>query len=151
MFSKVAIPVYAPTFLPTSDFVRLSHFCQSGAYKNVFHFNLVGWCYVVAKSCLTLVTPWTVTCKFPLPKGFSWQEYWNGLPFPSPGNLSDSIEPHLFCILHCGQILYRWATWEALICIFLISIVWRTFHVYWPAHLSVLGSTATSFLLLGWL
>jgi len=21
--------------------------------------------------------------------GFSWQEYWSGLPFPSPGNLSD--------------------------------------------------------------
>ena len=25
----------------------------------------------------------------PLPMGFSWQEYWSGLPFPSPGDLRD--------------------------------------------------------------
>ena len=43
---------------------------------------------LVAKSCLTLTTPWTVACWTPLPMGFSRQEYWNGLPFPSPGDLS---------------------------------------------------------------
>ena len=42
---------------------------------------------LVAKSCLTLVTPWTVTCQAPLSMGYSRQEYWSGLPFPSPGNL----------------------------------------------------------------
>ena len=33
--------------------------------------------------------PWTVACQAPLSMGFSRQEYWNGLPFPSPGDLPD--------------------------------------------------------------
>ena len=36
------------------------------------------------KSCLILATPWTVVCQAPLSLGFSRQEYWSGLPFPSP-------------------------------------------------------------------
>ena len=49
---------------------------------------------LVAKSCPTLATPWTVACKAPLSMGFSRQEYWSGLPFPSPGDLLDpGIEP----------------------------------------------------------
>ena len=44
---------------------------------------------LVAKSCPTLVTPWTVSCQDALSMGFSRQEYWNGVPFPSPGNLPD--------------------------------------------------------------
>ena len=31
------------------------------------------------------VTPWTVARQAPLSVGFSRQEYWSGLPFPSPG------------------------------------------------------------------
>ena len=47
-----------------------------------------------AKLCPTLVTPWTVACQAPLSMGFSRQEYWNGLPFPSPGDLPNpGIEP----------------------------------------------------------
>ena len=41
----------------------------------------------VAKSCPTLATPWTVACQAPPSMGFSRQEYWSGLPFPSPGDL----------------------------------------------------------------
>ena len=49
---------------------------------------------VVAKSCPTLVTPWTVARQVPLSMGFSRQEYWSGLPFPSPGDCPDpGIEP----------------------------------------------------------
>ena len=44
---------------------------------------------LVAKSCPTLGTPWTVACQIPLSMGFSRQEYWSGLPFPSPGDLPD--------------------------------------------------------------
>ena len=48
----------------------------------------------LAKSCLTLVTPWTVACQAPLSMGFPRQDYWRGLPFPSPGDLPDpGIEP----------------------------------------------------------
>ena len=41
----------------------------------------------VTKSCPTLATPWTVAHQAPLSMGFSRQEYWSGLPFPSPGDL----------------------------------------------------------------
>ena len=38
--------------------------------------------------------PWTVACQPPPSTGFSRQEYWSGLPFPSPGDLPDpGIEP----------------------------------------------------------
>ena len=40
------------------------------------------------------VTPWTVAHQAPPSMGFSRQEYWSGLPFPSPGDLPDpGIEP----------------------------------------------------------
>ena len=39
-------------------------------------------------------TPWTVAHQAPSPMEFSRQEYWSGLPYPSPGNLPDpGIEP----------------------------------------------------------
>ena len=44
---------------------------------------------LVAKSCLTLVIPWTVACQASLSMGFPRQEYWNGLPFPFTGDLLD--------------------------------------------------------------
>ena len=38
--------------------------------------------------------PWTVAYQVPLSMGFSRQEYWSGLPFPSPGDLPNrGIEP----------------------------------------------------------
>ena len=40
------------------------------------------------------MTPWTVAHQAPLSMGFSRQEYWRGLPLPSPGDLPDPrIEP----------------------------------------------------------
>ena len=48
----------------------------------------------VAQSCPTLCDPWTVAHQAPPSMGFSRQEYWSGLPFPSPGDLPDpGIEP----------------------------------------------------------
>ena len=39
-------------------------------------------------------TPWTVAYQAPSSMGFSRQEYWSGLPFPSPGDLPNpGIEP----------------------------------------------------------
>ena len=49
---------------------------------------------VKSLSCVRLVTLWTVTYQAPPSMGFSRQEYWSGLPFPSPGDLPDpGIEP----------------------------------------------------------
>ena len=40
------------------------------------------------------VTPWTVAYQAPPSMGFPRQEYWSGLPFPSPGDLPDpGMEP----------------------------------------------------------
>ena len=48
----------------------------------------------VAQSCPTLCDPWTVAHQAPPSMGFSRQEYWSGLPFPSPGDLPNpGIEP----------------------------------------------------------
>ena len=33
--------------------------------------------------------PWTIALQEPVSMGFSRQEYWGGLPFPSPGDLPD--------------------------------------------------------------
>ena len=50
-------------------------------------------CQVLSHICL-FATPWTVSLQAPLSMGFSRQEYWSGLPFPSPGDLPNpGIEP----------------------------------------------------------
>ena len=39
-------------------------------------------------------TPWTVALQAPLSMGFPRQKYWNGLPFPTPGDLPNpEIKP----------------------------------------------------------
>ena len=49
---------------------------------------------LVTKSRPCLATPWTVPCQAPLSMGFSRQEYWSGLPLPSPGYLpKPGLEP----------------------------------------------------------
>ena len=54
------------------------------------------WCYswLAAQSCLTLCNSTDCSPPAPLSMGFSRQEYWSGLPMPSPGDLPDlGIEP----------------------------------------------------------
>ena len=45
-------------------------------------------------------TSWRVAYQAPPSVGFSRQEYWSGLPFPSPGDLPDLGLPHCRQILH---------------------------------------------------
>ena len=50
------------------------------------------------------VSPWTVACQALPSMEFSRQEYWSGLPFPSPGHLpKPGIE---LVLLYCRQIVY---------------------------------------------
>ena len=59
---------------------------------------------LVTNSYPTLEIPWTVAHQAPLSIEFSRQEYWSGLPFPSPGGLPDpGIEPGSPAL----QVLYR--------------------------------------------
>ena len=64
--------------------------------------NLPVWIHfvVLVVRLLTRVwlfmAPWTVACQPPLSVEFSRQDYWSGLPFPSPRDLPDpGIKPHL--------------------------------------------------------
>ena len=67
--------------------------------------NSKGYKSVVAQSCGHSVMLWTVACQAPLSMGFFRQEYWSGLPFPSPGDLLDpGIDSDL---PHYRQILYH--------------------------------------------
>ena len=62
-------------------------------YTNIKQWrSLCSACNVRAQSlsCVRLfATPWTVACQVPLSVGLPRQEYWNVLPFPSPGDLPD--------------------------------------------------------------
>ena len=70
-------------------------FFPNNNYSESILKHLGGGGGLVAKSCLTLVTPWTVACQAPLSIGLSRQEYWSGLPFPSPLNTLISYQiPH---------------------------------------------------------
>ena len=53
------------------------------------------------------VAPWTVAHQASPSMGFSRQEYWSGLPFPSPGDLPHpGIEPRSPAFRGGGQMLY---------------------------------------------
>ena len=66
----------------------------------------------VAQACPTLVTPWTAACQAPPSMGFSRQEYWSGMPLPSPVHsifkykrkiyLLGSVSIWLDCCLCCS-------------------------------------------------
>ena len=67
-------------------------------------------------SCVQLFgTLWTVACEAPLSMGFSRQEYWSGVPFPSLGDfLNTGIEPtSLISPALGGGFFTTSATWEA--------------------------------------
>ena len=69
----------------------MGHF---GELFSFLHTRCGGGGGLVAKSCQTLATLWTVALQALLSIGFLRQEYWSGLPFPSPGDLPDpGIEP----------------------------------------------------------
>ena len=61
-------------------------------------------------------TLWTVACQARLSMEFSRQEYWSGLPFPSPGDLPDpGMEPaSLMSPALTGGFFTMTVTWEAL-------------------------------------
>ena len=59
-------------------------------------------------------TPWTAAYQAPPSMGFSRQEYWSGLPSPSPGDLPNTGSSWVFRtqgsklgLPHCRQTPYR--------------------------------------------
>ena len=83
---------------------------------NYFLLTFLVWWHLVAQLCLTLYDPMTITYQAPLSMGFPRQEYWSGLPFPSPMHesekwkgsrsvVSDSLWPHG---LQPTRLLHPW-------------------------------------------
>ena len=81
------------------------------------------WGLLFSHQVWLFATPWTIAHQVPLFKGFPSQEYWNGLPFPSPGDLSNpgikpaspplagrffTIEPLWKPILEYSQLTILW-------------------------------------------
>ena len=66
---------------------------MSGLPLNTMRTTACGYSQLL--SCVQLfVTPWTIDHQAPLSMGFFRQEYWSGLPFLPPGDLSDpGIKP----------------------------------------------------------
>ena len=93
-----------------------NHLAISQVPKDLWSHKLLGITYLRPHSFVvsllimsdSFTTPWTVACQVPLPMGFSRQEYWSGLPFPSPGDffLTQGLNPCLLCLMHCRQILW---------------------------------------------
>ena len=50
------------------------------------------------------MTPWTVACQAPLSMGFPRQEYCSGLPFPSPGDLPNSVTELKSAVLQADSL-----------------------------------------------
>ena len=90
-------------------------------------------CSVVSDS---FVTPWTVARQAPLSMEFSRQEYWSGLPFPSPGDLPDpQVEPQPPASPElAGRFFSTGVTWEAPKTV-LISGYWGAYRVERRLHM----------------
>ena len=77
--------------------------------------------------------PRTIAHQAPLSTGFSRQEYWSGLPFPSPGESSQAEDRTSVSSISCTgrQILYHWVTREALSkqMAFFFFFFFENFHV----------------------
>ena len=63
---------------------------------------------LVTKLYSTLVTLWTVACQAPLSMGFSRQEYWSGVPLPSP-------HIHKNGQIQNTECTKRWGGWGAVL------------------------------------
>ena len=74
--------------------------------------------------------------------GFSSQECWSGLPFPTPGDLLDSgIEPaSLMSPALAGGFFTPSATWESAICICISLPSWTSVPLRPPSHPIYLGN-----------
>ena len=102
-----------PSIFPSINVFPVSRLFASGgqsigasASPSVLPVNIQGWFPLGLTGLISLsevkplsrawlfATPWTVAHQAPTSMGFSRQEYWSGLPFPSLGNLPDpGIEP----------------------------------------------------------
>ena len=82
-------------------------------------------------------TLWTVACQAPLSMGFSKQEYWCGLPFPSPGDLPNpGIAPtSLASLALAGRFFTPSAMWEAHFYFLYVSLICPISFLLFPSDI----------------
>ena len=91
---SLVLKIFSPnlSFDSSNDIVehiQKFNFCSQPSLY-FFKGSEVTWSKVKSLSRVRLfVTLWIVAHQAPLSMGFSRQEYWSGLPFPSPGDLPD--------------------------------------------------------------
>ena len=106
------------TFRPMKVWETLTHIKSMLFLPFLANYLIFMWVHVKSlQSCLTLCDP--MDCSLPGSSvflGFSRQEYWGGLWFPSPGDLPDpGIEPtSLTSLALAGGFFTTSTTWEAL-------------------------------------
>ena len=109
-----------------------SQYMSNLADYNIIYFSI--WCPVKVKSlsCVRLcATPWTAACQAPLSMGFSRQQYWSGLPFPSPRDLpnpgtesrSPALHADAFTIWATREVQANWVRNKK------ANTVWHSLHV----------------------
>ena len=99
------------------------------------HPNQTWACVLSHFSCVRLFsTPWTTGQQAPLSMGFSRQEYWSGLPFPSPGDLPNpEIKPmslYISCISRPEKAMAPHSS----------TLAWRIPWTEEPGRLQSMGS-----------
>ena len=90
----------------------LSLLSLSSSYTGLVVFLCMCAC-PVASVMSDSATPWTVAYQAPPFMGFSRQKYWNGLLFPSPGDLPNPGLPH--CRQRLYHLSHQWSPREVLI------------------------------------
>ena len=78
---------------------------------------------IFAQLCLTLCDSMDCSHQASLSIGFSWQEYWNGLPYPPPGDLSNpGIEPISLMSLALAGRFFTTSTTRETTCFIVMTV-----------------------------
>ena len=130
-FSRACNTYFKVIYLSSNHYILVIVIYTFILYKNdICHLCIIFLCIYVHTQSLShvqlFVTPWTIAHQAPLSMGFPRQEYWRGLPFPSPGDLPNpgsepsspalsggffttepSGKPHVYMWIHiCTHILH---------------------------------------------
>ena len=86
---------------------------------------------VKSLSRVRLSDPWTATCQAPPSMGFSRQEYWSGLPLPSP--------QQVYKVVLIFHVFSRWGKWVFVVQS--LNCVWPFMTLWTAANLAFLSFT----------
>ena len=135
-FVCVCIYIYIYTHTHTHTQIH-THVCMPS------HFSHVG----------LFENPWTIGCQAPLSMKFCWQEYWSGLPCPSPEDLLDpGVEPESLMSPPLVALFFTTsATWEAhththththLAHLYPLICCWTLRLLPYPVYLAIVNNVA---------